>query len=276
MNNKNNFSDQVIWKTGASSGIGEELCYQLSALKAKIVLSARNKTALEQVKANCINKGANADNLLVLPLDIIDYPAMPACVNTVIKQFGKIDLLINNAGMSQRSFCVDTDFSVYRQMLEVNVLGQIALTQHVLPIMINQGSGHIAVTASVAGKIGVPLRTGYCAAKHAVMGFFDALRSEVATDNIRITTIIPGFVQTNVSKNALGGTGKATGITDENIKNGLPVDECIKQIIQGFTDGVEEIVVAKEMELGLLQLKRENPNQVFRVAEQLAQQWKQS
>lgn len=269
-----NFENKVIWITGASSGIGEELCYQLSALNAKIVLSARNIAELTRVQTNCINKGATADNLLIVPLDVVDYPAMPDCLDKVIKKFGGINLLINNAGMSQRSFFVDTKFSVYKQMLEVNVLGQIALTQHVLPIMIKQGSGHIAITASIAGKIGVPLRTGYCAAKHAVMGFFDALRSEVADNNINVTTIVPGFVQTNVSKNALTGTGEATGTTDENIKNGLTVEDCVQQIIQGFNEGTEEIIVAQGMELGLLQLKSDNPTQFFREVEQLAKQWK--
>jgi dehydrogenase/reductase SDR family protein 7 len=266
------FRDQVVWITGASSGIGEALALALAAKGARLVLSARTGQELERVAGACAEAGAAANGVLVLPLDVTDYAAMAPAVERVVDTFGRIDLLINNAGVSQRSFCVDTDFDVYRQMMEINVLGQIALTQAVLPAMRERGHGHIAVTASVAGKLGAPLRTGYCAAKHAVMGFFDALRCEVAADGIQVTTITPGFIRTAVAKNALGADGKPTGASDESIEGGMDVDECAAVIIAGFETGDPEIAVGSGAEMGLLDLKRRDPVAVFRTAEQMANQ----
>ncbi|HKX54532.1 MAG TPA: SDR family NAD(P)-dependent oxidoreductase [Xanthomonadales bacterium] len=177
--NRNQFPGQVVWITGASSGIGEALAVQFAQEKSKLVLSARRQNELERVRDRCLQAGAS--EVLVLPLDITDQAAFPTAVEQVKTRFGRIDMLINNAGLSQRSICVNTEMAVYRTLFEVDVMGQIALTKAVLPGMLAQGSGHIAVTSSVAGKIGAPQRTGYCAAKHAVMGFFDALRAEVAT-----------------------------------------------------------------------------------------------
>jgi short-subunit dehydrogenase len=173
-------------------------------------------------------------------------------------------MLINNAGISQRSLCVDTDMSVYRKIFEVDVLGQIALTKAVLPLMLAQGSGHIAITSSVAGKIGVPLRTGYCAAKHAVMGFYDALRAETAKNGVRVTTITPGYISTNVAINALNGDGSTFGRTDKNIANGMDVNRCAQVIMEGFRKGMPEIAVGEGMEMKALWLKRFFPKVVFK------------
>jgi dehydrogenase/reductase SDR family protein 7 len=271
LDGKENFKQKVIWITGASSGIGEALTKEFAERGARVVLSARKEPELERVSSECIAAGAATDDLLVLPLDVVDYDAMPSAVNKIMACFGRIDMLINNAGMSQRSFCIETDMSVYRAMLEVNVFGQIALTKQVLPIMLEQGSGHIAITASVAGKVGAPLRTGYCAAKHAVMGFFDALRTEVASQGIKVTTITPGFIRTNVSVNALGADGNPTGKIDDNIANGMDVTECGAVIMNGFESGIEEIAVGSGEEMGLLTLKRQDPTAAFRVLEGMAE-----
>ena len=187
------WKDQTVWITGASSGIGEALAKEFAGHGANLVLSARSKDKLEQVASTCPDV-----SVLVLPLDVTDESQMSPAIKQVIERFGSIDLLINNAGISQRSTAIETTMETYRTIFEVDVFGQIALTKHVLPIMIEQASGHIAVTASVAGKMGVPFRTGYCAAKHAVMGFFDALRAEVADHNILVSTIVPGFIHTNI------------------------------------------------------------------------------
>jgi short-subunit dehydrogenase len=178
--------------------------------------------------------------------------------------FGRIDMLINNAGISQRSLCVDTDMSVYRQILEVDVLGQIALTKSVLPLMLKQGSGHIAITSSVAGKIGAPQRTGYCAAKHAVMGFFDALRAETCHHGVQVTTITPGFIRTNISVNALKGDGSEFGTMDDDVAGGMDVTRCAEVIMAGFRKGTPEIAVGEGMEMKALWLKRFFPKAVFK------------
>jgi len=184
--------------------------------------------------------------------------------------FGRIDMLIYNAGNSQRSFCLDTDMQVYKTMFELNVLGQIALTKAVLPVMVEQGAGHLLVTSSVAGKVGVPLRTGYCAAKHAVVGFFDSLRSEVAYLGIRVTTIIPGFIRTSIGCNALTGSGQPTGKPESDIDAGMDVSQCAGVVLQGIADGLEEIAVGIGPEMGLLGLKRKDPTATFRAIKGMA------
>lgn len=266
------FQDKVIWITGASSGIGEALAYLFARRGARLVLSARRREELDRVRDQCLSEGAKAESVLVLPLDVVDFDAMPAALSAVLEAFSRIDMLINNAGMSQRSLCLETDMKVYRSLLEVDVLGQIALTKQVLPVMVQQGAGRLVVTSSVAGKVGAPLRTGYCAAKHAVMGFFDALRSEVAQLGLRVSTIVPGFIRTNVSSNALGGDGEATGVTDENIAGGMDVSRCAQIIVDGLASGLDEIAVGEGDEMDLLKLKRSDPEKAFRLMESMAEQ----
>lgn len=258
------FKDKVVWITGASSGIGEALAIEFAEAGAKLILSARRKDALNAVKDKC-NAAANSDVCLVLPLDVTDEVSLPDKVQAAHNWGGQIDMLINNAGISQRSSCARTEMSTYRTIFEVDVFGQIALTKAILPIMIDQGSGHLAVTSSVAGKIGVPFRTGYCAAKHAMMGFFDALRTEVDQHNIKVTTITPGFIRTSISANAVSGDGKAYDKQDTNIRGGMEADACAKVIMKGFAKGKPEIAVGVGMEMQTLWIKRFFPKSLFKL-----------
>lgn len=258
------FNNKVVWITGASSGIGEALAIELASAGAKLILSARREEALNTVKDKC-NAAANADVCLVLPLDVTDEASLANKAQEAHRWNGQIDMLINNAGISQRSSCAHTEMSTYRSIFEVDVFGQIALTKAVLPIMIEQGSGHLAVTSSVAGKIGVPFRTGYCAAKHAMMGFFDALRTEVSHHNIKVTTITPGFIRTNIAANAVSGDGKAYNKQDSNIRGGMAADACAKVIMNGFTKGKPEIAVGVGMEMQTLWIKRFFPKTLFKL-----------
>ncbi|MCR9185138.1 MAG: SDR family oxidoreductase [Halieaceae bacterium] len=264
------FAEQVVWITGASSGIGAALAVEFAAAGARLVLSARRRDRLESVRQQCIEAGAFPNDVLVQPLDVAAAEAMPAAVDGVLAHFGQIDLLINNAGISQRSICLDTDLDVYRRLFEVDVLGQIALTKQVLPHMVARGQGRIAVTASVAGKVGAPLRTGYCAVKHAVMGFFDALRTEVAHLGVKVTTIVPGYIRTDIARQALTGSGAEAGDVEDDVDNGMDVVECARVILQGFCNGTEEIEVGNGPEMGLLELKRKDPLATFRVLEGMA------
>ncbi|MBL1272215.1 MAG: dehydrogenase/reductase SDR family protein 7 [Marinobacter maritimus] len=259
-------SDRTIWITGASSGIGEALAVRFAQEGARLVLSARRESELERVAERCRDKGLGADQILVLSLDVTDWDALPGAVQAVLNRFGHIDLLINNAGVSQRSLCVDTDMEVYRQLMEVDVMGQIALTKAVLPQMLERGAGHIAVTASVAGKVGAPLRTGYCAAKHAVMGFFDALRAEVENQGVHVSTIVPGFIRTDIARNALSGDGQAFGQEDEDIAGGMDVNECAEVVVKGLNAKKREIPVGKGKEMAALWVKRVAPEALFRLA----------
>jgi len=242
------------------------LALEFADAGAKLILSARREDALLAVKAKCDERAGTSENCLVLVLDVTDETNLATKVDEARQWTGSIDMLVNNAGVSQRSSCLKTDMSTYRKIFEVDVFGQVALTKAVLPIMLDQGSGHIAITSSVAGKIGVPFRTGYCAAKHAVMGFFDALRAEVSHQNIKVTTITPGFIRTNLSVNALSGDGSAFGRQDADIRGGMSSDECAKVIMQGFSKGKLEIAVGKGLEMHTLWIKRFFPNSLFKIA----------
>lgn len=263
------FNEKTVWITGASSGIGQALALALAAHNAQLILSARNEAKLEEVREKCLKLYPSADGVtnrvLVLPLDVTDENSISTKTEQANAFTGRIDLLINNAGISQRSTCIDTTMQTYRKLFEVDVFGQIALTKFVLPLMIEQGSGHIAVTASVAGKMGVPFRTGYCAAKHAMMGFFDALRAEVTHHNITVSTITPGFIHTAISENALRGDGSAFGVVDHDIKGGMGVDECVEVILKGLSQQQPEIAVGKGIEMHALWLKRYLPKTLFKM-----------
>ncbi|WP_428630368.1 SDR family NAD(P)-dependent oxidoreductase [Sphingopyxis sp.] len=152
-------NDQIWWITGASSGIGAALARALAARGAKLILSGRNVGALEAVAADC------ATETLVLPFEATDYDALPAIADRAWGWQGRIDGLVNNAGISQRSLAIDTDFVVYQQIVAVDLLAPIALTQQLLPRMIGAGGGQIVAISSVAGIAGVPLRSAYCAAQ---------------------------------------------------------------------------------------------------------------
>lgn len=263
------FAGKVVWITGASSGIGEALAKAFACEGAQVVLSARRKDELQRVLSACEEVNPAVSGHMVLPLDVTDHAALPNSVQAVCDGPGRIDLLINNAGISQRSLCVDTEMAVYRQIMEVDVLGQIALTRAALPVMLEQGNGHIAMTSSVAGKIGVPYRTGYCAAKHAVMGFCDALRSEVAHRGIQVSTIVAGYIRTNISVHALKGDGEEFGYVDEKIAGGMDVDRCAAVILKGLGKGKPEIPVGEGFEMKALWIKRLFPGFVFKKAAEM-------
>lgn len=251
------FQDKIIWITGASSGIGEALAKQLAARGAKLILSGRKLAELERVNA------MSGGNHMILPFEATDLAALPALVEQAKAWGGRIDGLINNAGISQRSLAQDTDFSVYQQVIDIDLMAPIALTQAVLPVMVAQGSGRIVMIASVAGLVGVPLRTAYCAAKHGLVGYADALRGEVAGQGISVHVVAPGSVKTNVSVNALGPDGKPRGFSDEAIDTGIDADDAATRMLIAIQAGEREIVVAEGMEETIVTLRRTDPNAAF-------------
>lgn len=267
---------KTIWITGASSGIGKAIACQYATQQTNLILSSRDESALCQVREACVSLGAEENDIFILPFDVTDESVIDQITETARKFTGRIDLLINNAGISQRSTLLNTHMSTYRKLFDIDVFAPMALTKAVLPFMIEQGAGHIAVTASVAGKFGVPFRTGYSAAKHAVMGFFDALRTEVAQYNIFVTTFTPGYIKTNISRNAISGDGSVFGKSDEAIDNGMPVDDCAKTIVAGLESGKKEIAVGNGIEMKVLWLKRLFPNLVFKLMEKQYQKIAQS
>lgn len=257
---------KTVWITGASSGIGKALALSFAQLGANVVLSARRDDVLQQVEAECLrsieqqilslDKSTTQSAILVLPLDVTDESAMPTAVAKVMERFNRIDLLINNAGISQRSRALDTDLATYRTLFDVDVIGQIALTQCVLPVMLKQGAGHIAVTSSVAGKMGVPFRSGYCAAKHAVIGYFDTLRAELAHQNIDVSVILPGYINTDIGVNAVVGDGSKFNRDDHDNASGMSAEQCADVIVVALGKKKAEIPVGKGVEMHALWIKR--------------------
>ena len=185
------FTNKVIWITGASSGIGEALAKAFAIEGAKLVLSARREGELQRVKNALKLKN---DDVMILPLDLSDTSKIDELTNQVIAQFGRIDILVNNGGISQRSFTKNTPLEIDRKIMEINFFGTVAITNSVLPYMLKQQSGHIVTTSSIAGKFGFYYRSAYSASKHALHGFFESLRMEVYKDNVNVLLVCPGTV----------------------------------------------------------------------------------
>lgn len=239
----------TVWITGASSGIGAALARAYARRGALVVLSGRNVEALQEVASEC-------GETLVLPFEATDHGAIAPAVGKAWEWSGGIDLLINNAGISQRSLAVDTDYAVYERIIAVDLLAPIALTQALLPRMVARGSGGIAMISSIAGKVGVPLRTAYCAAKHGLAGYGDAVRAEVAHLGLQVHNIYPGSIRTGVSRNALTADGSARGVSDQAIDNGLDPDVAAEKMIAAMLNGEREIIVAERGELALGEARR--------------------
>ena len=243
------FAGQAAWITGASSGIGAALARGLASQGARVVLSGRNVAALEAVAADC-------GEALVLPFESTDYAAIPPAVQQAWDWSGGIDLLVNNAGISQRSLAQETGFGVYQQVIAVDLLAPIALTQALLPRMVARGSGRIAMISSIAGKVGVPMRTAYCAAKFGLAGYGDALRAEVAHLGLQVHNIYPGSVRTDVSRNALTADGNKRGVSDKVIDNGIEPAVAVAQMIEEMLGGAREIIVAEGAEKAMGEARR--------------------
>ena len=253
------FQDKVVWITGASSGIGAALVRAAAGRGSWVIASGRRVAELKRVTGD----GTQA---LVLPFEVTDYAALPGVVEKAWDWRGRVDVLVNNAGVSQRSLALDTDFQVYRRLIEIDYLAPVALTQLVLPRMVERRSGHVAAVSSVAGKVGSPLRTGYSGAKHAIVGYFDSLRAEVeAAYGIGVSVVLPGSVRTSIAVNALTGDGSARGRSDANIDAGMDPAAVAETILDGIDAGKPEIVVADGRELGALQLRSQDPQTLFAV-----------
>jgi short-subunit dehydrogenase len=250
--------NQVFWITGASSGIGEALARELLTKGALMILSGRREEALQAVAAQA------PDRCLVLPFEATNYDSLAEVVAQAWGWQGRVDCLINNAGISQRSLALDTRLEVYREIMEIDYIAPVALTQLLLPHMVERGSGHIAIVSSVAGKIGAPLRTGYCGAKHAVVGYFEALRAEVEqAHGVGVSVILPGSVNTGVARNALDGDGKRRGRSDINIENGMQAQEAAQRIIAGLIADQRTIEVIEGTEKLAMQLRTTDPEKLF-------------
>ncbi len=254
------FRNKVVWITGASSGIGEALSYELDRMGCKLILSSRREEQLSVVKNRC----QHPENIKILTLDLAAPEAMEAHVVKAWNGFGRIDIVINNAGISQRSRILETELRVFRQLVEINYLGTVALTKAMLPFFVQQQSGHFVTISSLMGKFGSPMRAGYCAAKHALHGFFDVLRMEHQKDGIDVTLICPGFIQTDIAKNALTADGTPQNKEDMATKNGMDVQLFAKKMLRAVRDKKFETYIGGK-EVGAVYLKRFFPELLHRI-----------
>lgn len=242
-----------IWITGASSGIGEALAKEYAKKGANLILTARRKEELERVAQEC---RSSTNKVLVLPADLTDLSNHQNLVENILKEFSTIDKVILNAGVSQRSRIIDTNFKVYKDLFEINFFSLVSMVQAVLPQFRKQGYGHFIPIASVAGRIATPRRAAYAATKHAVFGFFDALRAEEHENGILVTTVLPGYIKTDISIVAMDEKGGNYGKMDPNQANGLDVTYTANKIIEAISNQKNEFFIGGKLEAFGLFVKR--------------------
>ncbi|KAK2826052.1 hypothetical protein Q5P01_020266 [Channa striata] len=238
----------VVWVTGASSGIGEELAYQLSKCGSRLILSARREEELKRVKRNCLEySNLQDDDILVLPLDLLERASHEEKTKAAIQHFGHIDILINNGGRSQRSLFLETSVDVYKALMELNFLGTVSITKHVLPHMIQRATGSIVTVSSVAGLAGVPLGTGYSSSKHALQGFFNSLRTELTSyPKLVISTVCPGPVQSKIVHNAFTEELNKPLATAGDQEHKMSTSRCVRLMLVGIANNVKEMWIAQQ------------------------------
>lgn len=252
--------DKIIWITGASSGIGRSLALLMGQQGARLILSGRNQNRLKEVQQQMPQPGRAA----LLPMDLGAPDTLPGVVREALDLFGSVDILVNNAGISQRSLIMDTTMEVYEQMIRVNYLGTVALSKALLPHFIERKQGQFVVVTSLMGKFGSPLRSGYCGAKHALHGFFDVLRMEHEKDGVFVSMICPGFVQTDIARNALVGDGSSQGFQDQATKNGMDPDRFARKMLRAIERRSWETYIGGREVAGIY-LKRFLPKVLHRV-----------
>ncbi len=238
-----NFESKTILITGASSGIGEALALEWSKYRTTLILTGRNTEKLEEVKQKCELAGSHCQ---VVPLDLTDGLSIQSAVQDILHTNTRIDILVNNGGISQRSRSIETPIEVDRTVMETNFFGAISLTKLILPVMVKQGGGHIVVVSSVVGKFGFPLRTAYSASKHALQGYFESLRAEMTAEHIRVSIVSPGRIRTSISINAVDKNGHKHGVMDAGQEEGMPVEICAKKIIGAVRKNKKDILIGRK------------------------------
>jgi short-subunit dehydrogenase len=240
--------DKTVWITGASSGIGEALAIVCAGYGANLVLTARREDELKRV-ANLTGLPESA--ILILPADLCEHNQIQTLVDQVMKRFGRIDILFNNAGISSRALAIDSPVEIDRKVMEIDYFSVISLTKAVLPHMIQRRSGHIVVTSSVMGKIGTPLRSAYAAAKHALHGFFDSIRQEISDYGVNVTLVCPGYIRTQVSVNAITPTGAKFNKMSRNQQKGIDPKVMASKMVDAVFKNKRELIYGGKEVLGI-------------------------
>ena len=241
------FRDKVIIITGASSGIGQELAYQLAAQGARLSLAARNAERLEKVREECQARGGKA---IAIPTDVSEQTQCAALIQQTVENYQRIDLLVNNAGITMWANFEDlTDLGMLEQIMRTNYFGSVYCTHYALPYL-KQAQGQIVGISSLTGKTGVPTRSGYAASKHAMAGFFDSLRIEIAPYGVSVTMVYPDFVATEVRARAFGANGQLLGESPVREKEVMPVERCVQLILKAMVQRRRELVMSLRGQVG--------------------------
>lgn len=254
---------QTVWITGASSGIGEACAYRYASQGCRLILTSTSREKLEAVAERCREKGAA--EVRVLPYNLSEPDGIRLLSREAWNAFGGIDILYCNAGISQRAAVEDTPMPMVRKIMEINFFAPVALAEAVLPLMVSAGGGRIAVTTSIAGRFGFPLRCAYSSSKHALYGFFETLRAENWDKGISVTMVCPGRVRTNISINALGKNGERHGMMDPGQDGGISADKAARQIVRAIKRRKNEVLVGRG-ELLMVYIKRFFPGLCARLA----------
>lgn len=236
--------DQVVLITGASSGIGKALAIVFHKAGAKVILAARRRDALEEVKEELTSMFPSKSEPQILTLDLHDLNQIPAKAQEALEIYGHIDILINNGGISSRGEITETDLEVDLRVMVTNYFGPVALTKAILPSMIERNSGHIVAISSIQGKIAIPFRSSYSASKHATQAFFDTLKAELQNTGVNVCLVSPGYVNTNLSLNAVKGDGSQYGLMDQNTASGMDPNEAAESILVATLSKHSELVLA--------------------------------
>ncbi|KAG5192946.1 hypothetical protein JKP88DRAFT_272249 [Tribonema minus] len=267
---------RVVWVTGASSGLGEQLAIQAAAGAPKLlIISGRNEDALRRVAEACAaaaSPAATDSRVLVVPFDVSDAGARERAAKEVLEAAGgAVDVLVNCAGVSVRAAVESTSMEVDRMLMETNFYSAVDLTKAVLPGMVNQKSGSIIAINSVQGKLGLAYRAGYSASKHALSGYCDALRAEVAPHGVRVLSACPGYVRTALCLNALRGDGSRHARMDASTAAGADPADVAASIWRGDAEGRGELVLAPLYVRVACVLRALAPWVVFRAAARRAE-----
>lgn len=244
---------QSVWITGASSGIGRACALRYAADGARLILTSSSREKLDAVAAQCRKAGSPQVN--VLPYNFQKLDAVETLVAAAWDAFGGIDIVMLNAGISQRTTVEDTSMDMVRQIMEVNYFAPVAIAKALLPLMVERGGGNIAVTTSIAGRFGFPLRCGYSSSKFALYGFFETLQAEYYDKGIRVTLVCPGRVQTNISLYALDKGGKPHGKMDPGQAGGISPEKAARTIVRAIAHNKKEVLVGGK-ELLMVYIKR--------------------
>ncbi|MFP4373040.1 MAG: SDR family NAD(P)-dependent oxidoreductase [Spirochaetaceae bacterium] len=253
MTQRTRFENSVVWITGASSGIGRELARQLSARGARTVLTARREDALRETRGLC-----SGGQSVIVPGDLSDFDGIDALADTAEAAFGRIDMLVLNAGISQRGAAVETEPAVVYRVNAVNFLAPVRIVRRVVPRMTARGSGHVVAVSSLSTRVPTPQRSAYTASKAALETYLTVLRRELVDSGVSVTVALPGFVRTEISLNALNADGSTHGILDPAQAKGMEPGVCARRIISAIERGRREILIPSDMRtrLGLFLHRR--------------------